>query len=240
MPHPLWQSLATDSGTALTSSQLDQLDRYLDALIAWNQRLNLTRIVDREDAEVRHVADALTLLQFLPASRCDEVAGPMARAPTRGKTSDSVAASLTKQRAITLADVGTGGGVPGVILAIARPDVRVTLIDATRKKLVAIEQMVASIGLANVTTRHARAEAVGERFDVITTRGVADLDTLLGWCLPLMHNGSVLLAMKGPRAQDEIAGVHMSKRKQVKLDVTPIEVAELAGHCVVRARRIES
>ena len=115
-----------------------------------------------------------------------------------------------------------------------------TLIDATKKKLTAIEAMVASVGVTNVTTRHARAEAVSERFDVITTRGVADLDTLLGWCLPLMHNGSVLLAMKGPRASEEIAGVHMSKRKQVKVDVTPIEVAELAGHCVVRVRRIAS
>ena len=218
MPHPLWTALARDAGTALTSAQLEQLDRYLDELIKWNQKLNLTRIVDRADAEIRHVADALTLVRFLPAPHAH--GRPSVGARERG--------------AITLADVGTGGGVPGVPLAIARPDLRVTLIDATKKKLSAIEQIVSSIGAKNVATRHARIETVSERFDVITARGVADLDTLVSWCLPLMHARSVLLAMKGPRAKEEIDGIRMSRRKQVKIDVTPIEVAALAGHCVVR------
>jgi 16S rRNA (guanine527-N7)-methyltransferase len=220
MSHPLWQQLARDAGTALTNAQTQQLDRYLDELVAWNQKLNLTRIADRADAEVKHIADALTLLRFLPAPRAKPSKGVRVREPT-------------------LADVGTGGGVPGVPLAIARPDFRVTLIDATKKKLTAIEQMVTAVGITNVTTRHARVETVSERFDVITARGVADLDTLLGWCLPLMHRQSVFLALKGPRATEEIAGIHMSRRKQVKIDVTPIEAAELAGHCVVRMRLTE-
>lgn len=222
MSHPLWQQLARDAGTALTDAQTQQLDRYLDELVAWNQKLNLTRIVDRADAEVRHIADALTLLPFLPRS-----ASPKAhRALPAGVRDDG--------RPITLVDVGTGGGVPGVPLAIARPDLRVTLIDATKKKLTAIEQIVAAVGVTNVTTRHARVETVHERFDVITTRGVAELDQLLIWCEPLMHRGTVMLALKGPRAQEEIAGIHMSRRKHLKVDVTPIEAAELAGHCVVR------
>ena len=239
MPHPLWQTLATDAGTALTSAQLDQLDRYLEELIAWNQKLNLTRIVDRADAEVKHVADALTLLTLLPARRCDEVAGARA-----GRTSDFVAASREGRRTsratdrpITLADVGTGGGIPGVILAIARPDLRVTLIDSTAKKLRAIEQIVASVGITNVAIRHARIESVSERFDVITARAVADLDTLLGWCEPLMHARSVLLAMKGPRASEEIAAIDPRRRARFAIEVVPIERAELAGHCVVRATR---
>lgn len=204
MPHPLWQTLATDAGTALTSTQLEQLDRYLAALIEWNQKLNLTRIVDRADAEVRHIADALTLLRFIP---------PTAR---------------------TLADVGTGGGVPGVPLAIARPRLRVTLIDSTAKKLSAIEQMLATVEVSNVRTRHARAEAMREQFDVVTARGVADLDTLLGWCAPLMNENGVLLAMKGPRVQEEIAAIPMRRRKQFRIDVVPTDVPELAGHCVAR------
>ena len=221
MPHPLWQQLARDADTAMTDAQIQQLDRYLDALIDWNQKLNLTRIVDRADAEVRHVADALTLLQLLPPPRA------------HGKPSAGV-----RNRGITLADVGTGGGVPGVPLAIARPDLRVTLIDSTAKKLSAIEHMLATVDVANVRTRHARIETMRERFDVITARGVANLDTLLGWCLPLLQRDGVLLAMKGPRATEEIAAIHMSRRKLVKIDVTPTDAEGLAGHCVVRVRLI--
>lgn len=211
MPHPLWQQLARDADTALTDAQTQQLDAYLDALIEWNQKLNLTRIVDRADAEVRHVADALTLLRFLPPAGSGR--------PPR------------------IADVGTGGGVPGAILAIARPDARVTLIDSTAKKLSAIEQMAASVGIPNVTTRHARIEAVGATFDVITARGVANMDTLLGWCEPLMHPQSVLLAMKGPKAAEEIAAIVPWRRKRFRLETIAVDRPELPGHVVVRVTR---
>ena len=123
--HPLWNTIARGR---LTGEQLARLDAYLDALIETNERLNLTRITGRADAEVRHVADALTLLDHLPDG-CR-----------------------------TLADVGTGGGVPGVVLAIARPDVAVTLIDGTKKKLDAVAAMCDRVGVTNVRTLHARAE----------------------------------------------------------------------------------
>ena len=105
--------------------------------------MNLTRITDRAEAEVRHVADALTLLRFLPPSNA---------------------------RTLRIADVGTGGGVPGVPIAIARPDSQITLIDSTKKKLDAIDAMLVAAGVNNAETLHARMESVDSKFDVILSR----------------------------------------------------------------------
>jgi 16S rRNA (guanine527-N7)-methyltransferase len=211
MPHPLWQSLAHEAGLTLSESQLAQLDRYLDLLIEWNEKINLTRIVDRADAEVKHVADALTLLKFLP------------RGPTRLPW--------------TLADVGTGGGVPGVPLAICRPDIRVTLIDSTKKKLDTIAKIVSEMGLMNVVTLHSRIEQAKTTFDIIAARAVAELDTLIGWCQPLMKPTTVLLAMKGPKAAEELAAAqHRLNRMRRDASIEAVTVPELSGHCVVRVR----
>ena len=210
MPHPLWQQLATAAGNPLSEDQLAQLDRYLDALIEWNEKLNLTRITDRANAEVRHVADALTLLRCLPR---------------------------TDARTITLADVGTGGGVPGVPLAIARPDLRVTLIDSTKKKLDAIDQIIHTVGIANVTTLHTRMETAGQRFDVITARAVGEMAQLLEWCSPLMHPRSILLAMKGPKGIEEIRATPMRIKKNFRIEVIELNQPELPGHIVVRVAR---
>jgi 16S rRNA (guanine527-N7)-methyltransferase len=178
---PLWNDLAARAGHALTDDQHAQLSRYLDLLLEANQRMNLTRITDRAAAEVQHVGDALTLLPYLPTG------------------------------AIRVADVGTGGGVPGIPLAIARPDARVVLIESTKKKAVFLSSTVTALGLGNVTVSDARAEDAGqspqfrETFDIVTARAVATLDWLAEWCLPLAKpkTGKVL-AMKGVRAAEEV------------------------------------
>lgn len=136
-----------------------------------------------------------------------------------------------------MADVGTGGGVPGVPIAICRPDIKVTLIDSTKKKLDTIAKIVAALGIANVVTLHSRIEQVKTKFDVITARAVAELDTLLGWCQPLMKPGTVLLAMKGPKAEEELAAAdYRLRRMKSRATVEAVNVPELAGHCVVRVR----
>src|SRR3954462_13041389 len=100
----LWAQIAARADIALSPAQHALLARYLDLLLAANERMNLTRITERAAAEIQHVGDALTLLPYLPAG------------------------------AFALADLGSGGGVPGIPLAIARPDARITLIESTRKK----------------------------------------------------------------------------------------------------------
>jgi 16S rRNA (guanine527-N7)-methyltransferase len=210
--NPLWNDIA---GGTLTHHQLGQLDAYLDALIEKNKQLNLTRITDRAEAEIKHVADALTLVPFIDA----RINGAKPRA------------------AWTLADVGTGGGIPGVILAIARPTLAVTLIDSTRKKLDAVAGMCDAIGLANVRTQHARVEDVEETFDFVTARAVADVSTLLSWCGRLMRRSSLLLAMKGPRAAEEIAAVPPNLRRAWTIETAQASAPQLAGHVVLRIQK---
>ena len=177
----LWSALAARAGVSLTTEQHDRLARYLDLLLDANRTMNLTRIVDRPLAEVQHVGDALTLLPFLPA------------VPHR------------------LADVGSGGGVPGIPLAIARPDVKVLLIESTKKKAAFLRGAAEQLGLQNVRVTEQRAEDVGragsperESFDVVIARAVGTLDWLAEWCLPLARKGGKVLAMKGQKVVEEL------------------------------------
>jgi 16S rRNA (guanine527-N7)-methyltransferase len=175
----LWNDLAARANLVLTDAQHAQFSRYLDLLVAANERMNLTRITVREAAEVQHVGDSLTLLPFLPAG------------------------------AFRLVDVGSGGGVPGIPLAIARPDATVLLVESTKKKAVFLEQTAKALGLQNVTVSQERAEDVGqsnlrETFDIAVARAVATLDWLAEWLLPLVRKGGKVLAMKGERVATEL------------------------------------
>src|SRR5690606_8186770 len=179
MMHELWNNLAQRASLTLSDDQHRRLDAYLDSLLDANERMNLTRITDRQAAEVQHVGDALTLLPFLP------------------------------REAHRLADVGSGGGVPGSPLAIARPDVQVVLIESTRKKAAFLRQCAIDLELANVLVRDERAEEAGqsdlrETFDVVTARAVGEMVWLAEWCLPLVRKGGVMLAMKGQKIHEEL------------------------------------
>jgi 16S rRNA (guanine527-N7)-methyltransferase len=104
----------------------------------------------------------------------------------------------------TVADIGTGAGLPGIVWAIARPDVHVTLVEPLLRRTVFLEEVAANLGLENVQVLRARAEDVHQTFDVVTARAVAALDKLGRWCMPLVHPGGVLLAMKGQSAAEEV------------------------------------
>jgi 16S rRNA (guanine527-N7)-methyltransferase len=106
-----------------------------------------------------------------------------------------------------VADVGSGAGLPGLVLAIARPDLHVTLVEPLLRRTSFLEEVVADLGLsARVEVVRARAEELHghRRFDVVTSRAVANLGTLLAWCLPLVETDGVVVALKGRRAQEEI------------------------------------
>jgi 16S rRNA (guanine527-N7)-methyltransferase len=176
----LWTSIASRAGIELTPQQHAQFDQYLDLLTEANQRMNLTRIVDRPSAELLHIADALTLLPFLPKGD------------------------------VRIADVGSGGGVPGIPLAIARPDARFTLIEATKKKTVFLEETAKALNLTNVRVHPARAEEAGQfsglraKFEAAVCRAVGTTDWIAEWCLPLVKVGGKMLAMKGPKVNEEL------------------------------------
>ena len=111
-------------------------------------------------------------------------------------------------------DVGTGAGLPGLVLAIRRPDLRVTLVEPLLRRTTFLELAVEALGLEQVRVVRARAEDVGETFDVVTSRAVAPLDRLARWCLPLVAAGGAMLAMKGASAETEIAEATTRWRSQ--------------------------
>jgi 16S rRNA (guanine527-N7)-methyltransferase len=105
----------------------------------------------------------------------------------------------------TVADIGTGAGLPGLVWAIARPDVTVTLVEPLLRRTTFLDETVATLGLDNVIVLRSRAEDVTQCYDVVTARAVAALDKLGRWCMPLVSPGGVLLALKGQGAADEVS-----------------------------------
>ena len=214
--NPLWTTLAARANLTLSDEQGAQFAKYLDLLLEANLTMNLTRITDRAQAELLHVADALTLLQYLPAG------------------------------AIALADLGSGGGVPGLPLAIARPDARVVLIESTKKKAVYLRKAVEALGLTNVRVSDERVEDVGQSgrrgsFDVVTARAVAALPWLVEWAMPLLRQGGVLLAQKGMRVIGEIEECRrvrlLLNAGEPKVELANLGVPGSDGHVIVRIAR---
>lgn len=175
---------ARELNISLTDSQLIAFETYYRELIDWNQRFNLTAITNREGVLVRHFLDSLSCMKALPWS---------------GLT---VGARLI--------DVGAGAGFPGVPLKIICPGIRLTLIEATRKKVHFLEHLVRALGLQDVTTIHGRAEELGhnpdhrERYDWALARAVAEMPTLVEYLLPFVRVGGAMLAQKGEAAAGEV------------------------------------
>ena len=210
----VWNQLASRAALTLSDRQLAQLDRYLDLLLEVNLTMNLTRIDDRSQAEIQHIADALTLLPFLPT------------APHR------------------LADIGSGGGVPGIPLAIARADVKVTLVESTQKKAAFLQRAAQTLELTNVSVYADRAEKLAQTtgrqgFNVVTARALAAMDKLAEWCLPLVKPGGKLLAMKGPRIAEELPAAQKTLQRlgARKTQTHAVDLPELQGHVIVEIHK---
>jgi 16S rRNA (guanine527-N7)-methyltransferase len=176
------EALFADDAPSLPDGFGDCVERYVELLLDANQRLNLTRIVEPAAVARLHLLDALTALPWIDAWR--------------------------PRRAV---DLGSGGGVPGIILAIARPDVTWTLVDSVGKKVGAMRGFVEELGLANVSVVEARAEELGqqdehrEAYELVAARALAALPVLVEYALPLAAIGGHLLAWKGRLAGDELA-----------------------------------
>lgn len=114
-----------------------------------------------------------------------------------------------------VADIGSGAGLPGLVLALARPDLRVTLVEPLLRRTTFLDEVVEELGLEQVTVRRGRADALHGRqtFDVVTARAVAPLDRLLTWCMPLVAPHGVLVAMKGSSAEEEIGAAGDTLRR---------------------------
>jgi len=167
-------------GVTLDAEAVERFRQYRNLLLAANERFNLTRITDPDEIEVRLFADSLSLLPH--------VSGDAQR----------------------LLDIGSGGGVPGLALAIARPNLQVTLLDATAKKVRFLAETADALGLEHVTAIQGRAEELArdgrhrEQYDAVTARAVARLVTLVELALPFLSVGGRAILPKGSAAADEL------------------------------------
>ncbi|KFK26642.1 hypothetical protein AALP_AA8G274800 [Arabis alpina] len=183
---------------SLSSSQQDQIHLYVDTLLQWNQKMNLTATKEAEQVMERHIEDSLAILP--PIKTCY----------------NSHSNDLFDN--ISLIDVGSGAGLPGLVLAIACPDWRVTLLESINKRCVFLEHVVDVTGLTNVKIVRGRAENCGhdvmyrEKFDVAIARAVAEMRVLAEYCLPLVRIGGLFVAAKGHDPKEEVRNAENAVR----------------------------
>lgn len=183
-------------GLYLSSEHLTLFQRYYEKLVQWNRRFNLTTVTGYEEVQLRHFLDSLTVLLAFPGWGQEVV----------GKQLPFVC----RPQPLLCLDVGAGAGFPGVPLKIVCPELRLTLLEATRKKVEFLLHLVDQLGLKDVEVVWDRAEALGqnlhyrERYDVVVARAVAELPVLVELCLPFCRLGGRLIAQKGPEAGREV------------------------------------
>ena len=170
----------------LDDSAATSLLRYLELLHRWNTTYNLTAIRDPDQMLVQHVVDCLTVI------------GPLRR-------------RLGTQTSARILDVGSGGGLPGAVIAILCPGLDVTCVDTVGKKAAFIQQVSAQLRLANLHAQHARVEQLqATPFQVITSRAFASLADFVGLTRPLLAADGAWMAMKGKKPTDELAALDPS------------------------------
>ena len=181
-------ALAASLGLSLNEAQARGLPTYVDQLVRWNATYNLTAVRERDAVWVQHIADCLAVLPALDRHLDRQIAH-----------------TAPSQRVL---DVGSGGGLPGVLLALMRPALDVTCVDTVGKKAAFIRQVAGALALPNLHAAHSRVEALKlPPFGLITSRAFASLADFTRLTRPLLAPGGVWMAMKGKTPDDEIAAL---------------------------------
>jgi 16S rRNA (guanine527-N7)-methyltransferase len=165
-------------GLSLSDEQIQRLLDYVALIQKWNKVYNLTALRDPADMLTHHLLDSLTAV------------APLVR--------------HTQGQANRVLDVGSGGGLPGVVLAICMPELNVTCVDTVAKKAAFVQQVAVSLRLPNLRGIHARVESLTEPYQVICSRAFASLPDFVTWSRSALDEGGVWMAMKGKHPQDEI------------------------------------
>ena len=175
-------------GIELKEEQLEKFYLYMNILLEWNEKINLTAITNEEEIILKHFVDSLTINKYIEDSK-------------------------------SLIDVGTGAGFPGIPIKILRQDLKITLLDSLNKRINFLNEVIEKLELKNIECIHGRAEEFGknknyrEKYDISTSRAVANMSTLSEYLIPFVKIGGKVLAMKGDKAEEELE----EAKKSIKL-----------------------
>ena len=199
--------------------QYEKYQQYMEGVLDWNEKVNLTNITDREEFIEKHFVDSVLIADREEFKNAD-----------------------------TVIDVGTGGGFPGVPLAILFPEKEFVLLDSLNKRLKIIAELTEEIGIDNVTVVHGRAEEIArkpeyrEAFDVCVSRAVANLTSLSELCIPFFKKGGYFIAYKGPGVYEELEAaekaIGLLGCKVVSVDDAPMQYGQ--EHILLFAKKMSN
>ena len=212
IPYSSVASMLQNAGKTSVSVKLNMLNEYMERLLEKNREINLTAITDREEFIKKHYEDSLEIIGLPEYEAADSVV-----------------------------DLGTGGGFPGIPLAISDGNKNFLLIDSLAKRLKVIEELCKDIGIFNVEVKHGRAEELGqqedcrEKFDLVVSRAVADLPLLCEYCLPFVKVGGAFVAYKTSGCHDEI---RRAGKAMTLLGGKLNRIEERGEHCLVIIHKV--
>ena len=176
----------------LTNDQLNQLEKYYELLIEWNEKINLTRITEKKDVYLKHFYDSITLIK-----------------------------AIDLKQELKVCDLGTGAGFPGIVLKIVFPNLDITLVDALNKRIEFLKLVIRELNLQNITAIHERGEEFiknnRNKFDLITCRAVAKLNVISEICIPGVKVNGYFIPMKA-QIEEEIKDKSFIKKLNSKLE----------------------
>jgi 16S rRNA (guanine527-N7)-methyltransferase len=199
-------------GLSLSDEQIKHLLDYMALIQKWNKVYNLTALRDPADMLTHHLLDSLTAI------------APLSR--------------HTQSQPTKVLDVGSGGGLPGVVLAICMPELNVSCVDTVAKKAAFVQQVAVSLKLPNLRGIHARVESLTDSYEVICSRAFASLHDFVTWSRLALAEGGAWMAMKGKHPQDEIDALPVDVKV---LHVEPLAVPGLdVERCMVWMRPVQT
>lgn len=168
-------------GISLNEKQIEQFITYFEMLVEWNEFMNLTAITEYEDVMKKHFVDSISLIKAYDVSKN-----------------------------VTVIDIGTGAGFPGLALKIAYPNLQITLLDSLNKRIKFLDEVITELGLTGIDTIHGRAEdfakpdKLREKYDLCVSRAVANMSTLAEFCLPFVKVGGQFISYKSEKIVEEM------------------------------------
>lgn len=205
----------------LSEKQLNQFYQYYELLIKWNEVMNLTAITELEQVVTKHFVDSLSLAKIV----------------------DNL------EDKISLIDVGTGAGFPGIPLKIAFPEIKITLLDSLNKRVKFLDEVIGQLGLNEIETVHGRAEDLGrdgkyrEKFDLCVSRAVANLSTLSEYCLPFVRKDGCFVSYKSGKVEEELGqakGALKLLGGKIEDTISFCLPRDDGERCLVKIRKVEN